>query len=273
MEHRVEQGLHGARARLVCGMVSPVSEPPGVRAIDAAALGGRTLRFYDFAMAAFVTIIICSNLIGANKVASLGVADLGPIGQIPLEFGAGILFFPISYVLGDVMTEVYGYARARRIVWAGFGASIFMAFMAWVIVELPPAPRYTNQAALETIFGNTWRIVGASLIAFWAGEFANAVVIARMKLWTNGRHLWARTIGSTVVGQGVDTAIFYPLAFYGVWDTGLLLNVMALNYALKVGWEAALTPATYAVVGWLKRAEGLDVFDRGTALTPFSTRV
>ncbi len=177
----------------------------GIVAVDAGALHGRTLRFYDFAMAAFVVILICSNLIGAGKPA---VVTLPVFGEV--KFGAGILFFPLSYVLGDVLTEVYGFARARRCVWAGFAASLFAAGMSWVVVSLPPAADWTGQAALASVFGQVPRIFLASIAAFWAGEIANAVTLSRMKLWTGGRMLWTRTIGSTVVGQGVDSLIFYP---------------------------------------------------------------
>ena len=239
-----------------------------VRTIEASALSGARLRYFDFVMAAFVTILLLSNVLGAGKVA---VIDLPGIGSWP--FGAGILFFPISYVIGDILTEVYGYARARRCIWAGFGALLFMAFMAWVVVELPPADNWEGQAAYEQVFGQVPRIVLASIIAFWAGEFVNAYVLARMKIWTHGRHLWSRTIGSTVLGQGVDSLLFYPLAFYGVWDNQTLLIVLATQWVLKVGWEAILTPVTYAVVGWLKQREGIDVYDEGTDFTPFRARV
>lgn len=249
-----------------------VHAPAGVLAVDARAVEGRSFRYYDFVMAAFVTVLIGSNLIGASKAATLGTWQLGPLGEVPIEFGAGVLFFPVSYIIGDVLTEVYGYARARRVVWAGFGAVLFIAFMSWVIVSLPPAPRFANQAALETVFGQVPRIVAASVLAFWAGEFANAIVMARMKLWTRGRHLWSRTIGSTAVGQGVDSLIFYPLAFWGVFDDQLVINIMVTAWVTKVAWEAFLTPVTYRVIGWLKRAEGVDVYDVGTSLTPFSTR-
>ena len=236
--------------------------------VDAGALHGRPLRYYDFVMAAFVTILLLSNLIGAGKVAQV---DLPLIGDWP--FGAGILFFPVSYVIGDVLTEVYGYARARRVVWTGFAALAFMAFMSWVVVNLTPAPDWTGQAAYEAVFGATPRIVLASMLAFCAGEFANSFVLARMKLWTGGRHLWSRTFGSTAVGQGVDSLIFYPVAFYGIWPNELLLTVLATQYALKVGWEALLTPVTYKAVGWLKRREGIDVYDSDTDFTPFTARV
>ena len=239
-----------------------------VRSIEAGALRGRPLRYFDLVMAAFVTILLLSNVLGAGKVAAI---ELPGVGLWP--FGAGILFFPISYVIGDILTEVYGYARARRCIWAGFGALLFMAVMAWVVVALPPAESWTGQAAYEAVFGQVPRIVLASIIAFWAGEFVNSYVLARMKLWTRGRHLWSRTIGSTVVGQGIDSLIFYPLAFYGIWETETLLVVLATQWALKVGWEALLTPVTYAVVGWLKRREGIDVYDEGTDFTPFRAKV
>jgi len=217
-------------------------------------------RYYDFIMAAFVAILLLSNLIGAAKVATLW----------GLTFGAGVLFFPLSYVIGDVLTEVYGYARARRVVWAGFAAMGFMSFMAWVVVALPPAAGWQGQPAYESVFGQTPRIVIASMAAFWAGELANAYILARMKILTQGRWLWMRTIGSTIVGQAIDSLIFYPLAFYGIWGNDLLLAVMLGNFALKVGWEAALTPLTYRVVGALKHREHEDFYDRKTNFTPFS---
>lgn len=230
----------------------------------------RQLRFYDFVMAAFVAILLLSNVLGAGKVATV---TLPGIGDWP--FGAGILFFPLSYVIGDVLTEVYGYARARRVIWAGTAAVLFMAFMAWVVVALPPAPGWGNQAAYEAVFGQVPRIVFASVAAFWAGELVNAYVLARMKVATGGRHLWARTIGSTVVGQGVDSVIFYPLAFMGAegWTTELVVTVLFTQWGLKVGWEVLLTPVTYAVVGWLKRAEGIDAFDVDTDFTPFRAKI
>src|SRR5688572_7127555 len=200
-----------------------------VRTIEASALSGTRLRYFDFVMAAFVTILLLSNVLGAGKVA---VIDLPGLGSWP--FGAGILFFPVSYVIGDILTEVYGYARARRCIWAGFGALLFMAFMAWVVVALPPAADWQGQAAYEQVFGQVPRIVFASIIAFWAGEFVNAYVLARMKLCTDGKHLWTRTIGSTVAGQGVDSLFFYPLAFFGVLDTETLLKVMLTQWLLKV---------------------------------------
>jgi hypothetical protein len=223
----------------------------------------RQFRAFDIVMAAFVAILLLSNVIGAGKVAELG----------GWTFGAGILFFPLGYVIGDVLTEVYGYARARRCIWVGFSALLFMAFMSWVVVSLPPAAGWEGQAAYESVFGQVPRIVFASIVAFWAGEFVNSFVLAKMKLWTKGKHLWSRTIGSTVVGQGIDSLIFYPLAFWGVWENSQVVTVMITNWALKVGWEVVLTPVTYAVVGWLKRHEGVDLYDDATDFTPFKTGV
>ena len=238
-----------------------------IRRVEGEALASARFRYFDFVMAAFVTVLLLSNVLGAGKVASI---PLPLIGDWP--FGAGILFFPLGYVIGDVLTEVYGYARARRCIWAGFTALLFMAAMSWVVVALPPAPDWEGQSAYEAVFGQVPRIVGASIVAFWAGEFANSLVLARMKVWTGGRALWTRTIGSTVVGQAVDSLLFYPLAFLGVWPTEQVVAVMGTNYLLKVGWEVLLTPLTYLVVNRLKRAEGVDAFDSGTDFTPFAVR-
>jgi uncharacterized integral membrane protein (TIGR00697 family) len=240
----------------------------GLKHVEAHEVAHRRFRYFDFVMVAFVTILLLSNVIGAGKVATV---DLPGIGEWP--FGAGILFFPVSYVIGDVLTEVYGFGRARRCIWTGFVALLFMAFMSWVVVALPPAPDWKGQEAYEAVFGQVPRIVFASMTAFWAGEFANSVVLAKMKVWTQGRHLWTRTIGSTVVGQGVDSLIFYPLAFWGAagWTNDLVLKVLATQWVLKVSWEVLLTPLTYAVVGFLKRREGFDVYDVDTEFSPFGT--
>ena len=211
-------------------------------------------------MAAFVAVLLCSNVIGSQKVAQ----------AFGFEFGAGILFFPISYIFGDILTEVYGYARARKVVWAGFSALVFASLMAWVIVMLPPATDFRNQAALETIFGSTPRIALASLFAFWCGEFCNSFTLAKMKVATNGKALWGRVVGSTVVGELVDSCIFYPLAFLGVWEISTIITIMFHNYLLKVLWEIMCTPITYKIVAFLKRAENEDYFDTGTNFTPFS---
>jgi hypothetical protein len=220
----------------------------------------RAYRYYDLVMAAFVTVLLCANVIGAAKVAQVG----------SFQFGAGVLFFPISYLFGDVLTEVYGYARARRVVWAGFSALIFASVMSAAILAFPPAEGWAHQAAYETVFGSTPRIVLASLTAYFCGEFCNSYVLAKMKLRTEGRLLWSRTIGSTVVGEAVDSAVFYPLAFLGSWPLSLVLSVMSANYLLKVGWEVVMTPLTYRIVNFLKRAESEDYFDRYTDFTPFS---
>ncbi len=241
-----------------------------VKSVSARDLGREPFRYFDFVMAAFVAIILLSNVIGAGKVAQIWLPG---VGYWP--FGAGILFFPISYVIGDVLTEVYGYARARRVIWAGTVAVLFMAFMSFVVVALPPAPDWKNQAAYETIFGQVPRIVFASVCAFWAGEFVNSYVLARMKLWTGGKQLWSRTIGSTVAGQAVDSLIFYPLAFWGAegWTNDLVIKVLLTQWVLKVSWEVLLTPFTYLVVNFLKAREGVDVFDDKTDFTPFRADV
>ena len=238
--------------------------------VEAEALRARPMRWFDFTMAAFVTVLLLSNVLGAGKVA---VIHLPVVGEWP--FGAGILFFPLAYVLGDVLTEVYGYARARRCIWAGTAAMLFMALMATVVVALPPARDWGGQAAYEQVFGQVPRIVFASILAFWAGEFANSFVMAKLKLLTAGKHLWTRTIGSTFVGQGIDSAIFYPLAFLGApgWTPDLVVTVMLTQWVLKVAWEVLLTPVTYAVIGFLKRREGVDVFDERTDFTPFRAAV
>ena len=229
---------------------------------------GRQYKYYDFVMAAFVCVLLCSNLIGAGKAAQLTLPGLGPV-----TFSAGVLFFPISYIFGDVLTEVYGYARARKVVWAGFAANAFASFMCWAVVAFPPAPGWPDQAAYEAVFGGTWRIVAASMLAYFCGEFCNSFVLAKMKVKTEGRWLWTRTIGSTIVGELCDTLVFYPLAFFGAWSNDVLVSVMIANYFIKVGWEVVATPITYRVVGFLKRAEHEDYFDRETDFTPFSLSV
>jgi queuosine precursor transporter len=226
----------------------------------------RNYRYFDLVLVAFVTVLVCSNLIGPAKIAQL---DLPVVGA--LTFGAGVLFFPISYVFGDILTEVYGYARARKVIWAGFGALAFASFMAAVVVALPPAPFWTHQPAYEVAFGNAPRIVAASMFAYFCGEFVNSYVLAKMKVMTQGRWLWTRTIGSTIAGEAVDSALFYPLAFYGagiIPDDKLPL-VMLAQFVAKVGVEVVFTPVTYKVVAWLKRAENEDFYDRRTDFNPF----
>ena len=236
----------------------------GVRPVE-----NRQYRYYDLVMAAFVTILICSNLIGPAKIAQLDLPILGVV-----TFGAGVLFFPISYVFGDVLTEVYGYDRARKVIWAGFAGLVFASVMASVVVALPPAPFWHNQGAYEIAFGSAWRIVLASMVAYFCGEFVNSFVLAKMKIRTAGRWLWMRTIGSTIAGEAVDSALFYPLAFYG---TGIipddkLPTVMLAQFVAKVCVEIAFTPVTYKIVNALKRAEQEDFYDRKTNFNPFALK-
>ena len=254
---------------------------PQLSRIDGTTGARRHFRYFDYMMAAFVGILLLSNLIGAAKLANVG----------GWTFGAGILFFPISYVLGDVLTEVYGYANARRCVWVGFFALLFMALMSFVVVAMPPSadwgcassgdPRFAEivaktskgavcQTTYDSVFGSTWRIVAASVIAFWAGEFVNSFVLARMKVWTQGRWLFTRTWGSTIFGQAVDSALFYPIAFLGTWTTQSVITVMITNWLFKVTWEIVLTPFTYWIVAFLKRHEGVDVYDTDTDFSPFA---
>jgi uncharacterized integral membrane protein (TIGR00697 family) len=206
----------------------------------------------------FVAVLIISN-IASSKIVVLG----------PFDFDGGTLLFPASYIFGDLLTEVYGYARSRRVIWTGFGALLAMTATLAVVGALPPAPGWTGQEAYEAILGQTPRIVAASLIAYFAGEFANSYVLAKMKVWTSGQRLWTRTIGSTLAGQAVDTGLFCAIAFLGVLPGDLLLRVIVSNYVFKVGIEAAFTPLTYRAVAFLKRREGLDHYDVGTDFNPF----
>ncbi|MGE5511613.1 MAG: queuosine precursor transporter [Bacteroidota bacterium] len=226
----------------------------------------RQYRYFDFVMVAFVVVLVCSNLIGPAKIAAIDLPLWGPY-----VFGAGVVFFPISYVFGDILTEVYGYSRARRVIWSGFAALAFAALMAAIVVALPPAPFWKHQEAYEIAFGNTWRIVAASMTAYFCGEFVNSYVLAKMKIWTEGRALWTRTIGSTIFGEAVDSAIFYPLAFYntGIIPNEALPTVMMAQFLTKTLVEVVFTPVTYAIVGFLKRAENEDYYDRNTDFNPF----
>lgn len=256
----------------------------------------RHYKYYDMVMAGFVTVLLCSNMIGPAKSCAIELPFAIPLLGSLLVFGAGNLFFPISYIFGDILTEVYGFARARKVIWAGFGAMIFYVLMSQVVLNIPPNPdekfNEQYQPALEIVFGAGWRIVAASILAFWLGDFVNSYVLAKMKVLTNGRHLWSRTIGSTLVGQGVDSLVFYPLGLadlrpilsaLGVTDPGVLnafngwefdtvAKTVVLNWAIKVSIEVVMTPATYAIVGFLKRAEREDYFDRQTDFTPFSLK-
>ena len=227
-------------------------------------------RYYDFVMAAFVTVLLCSNLIGAAKAAQVTLPLLGPV-----TFGAGVLFFPISYIFGDVLTEVYGYGRDRRVIWAGFGALLFAALMSSVVLALTPAADAFNisyQGHLEAVFGNTWRIVLGSMVAFWCGSFVNSYVMAKMKVRMQGRRLWMRTIGSTIAGELVDSSLFYVIAFYGIWPLHQVVAVTIVQYILKTGWEVVMTPLTYRVVAFLKRKENEDYYDTATDFNPFKLK-
>jgi uncharacterized integral membrane protein (TIGR00697 family) len=227
----------------------------------------RSYKYFDLIMAAFVAVLLCSDLVGVQKVSYVNLPFFGEY-----IYGAGVLFFPISYLFGDVLTEVYGYKRSRRVIWAGFGALVFASVMSYVVTSLPPARTMSpeQQDAVNLVFGQTWRIVLASLLGFWAGEFTNSVVLAKMKVLTEGKYLWMRTIGSTFAGEAVDSLIFYPLAFLGIWSNAQVISVMIGNYLIKVLWEVLATPITYTIVGFLKRVEHEDYFDRETDFNPFT---
>ena len=228
-------------------------------------------RYYDLLLTAFVVVLLCSNFIGAGKAAVVKLPYFGDC-----VFGGGILFFPIAYFFGDVLTEVYGYAYDRRAVWAGFAALVFAAIMAQIVIALPAAPGVymsNYQAGLVTVFGNSWRIALASMLSFWCGSFINSYTLAKMKIHTNGRFLWMRTIGSTAVGELDDSTLFYMLAFYGIWSTHEVIQVAAAQYILKTSWEILATPLTYFLVNFLKRKENEDYYDIGTNFTPFRVKV
>ncbi len=226
----------------------------------------KSYKYYDFIMAAFVCVLVCSNLIGPAKVTQINAPFVGT-----LTFGAGVLFFPISFIFGDILTEVYGYAASRRVIWAGFAGLAFASIMAWIIVALPPAPFWHNQAEYEVAFGNTWRISLAGLIAFAVGEFVNSFIMAKMKIVSAGKHLWQRTITSTVFGEVVDTTIFVPLAF---WNSGIIPNdkiplIIGAQIVAKITVEVAFTPIMYKIVAFLKSAEAVDYYDNKTNFNPF----
>jgi uncharacterized integral membrane protein (TIGR00697 family) len=210
----------------------------------------------------FVATLLTSN-IAAQKLFACG----------PFTFSGGILVFPISYVLGDVLTEVYGYARARQIIWAGLAGNFFMAVVLWIVITLAPAAGWTLQDQFAAVLGLVPRIVLASVVAYWAGEFSNSFVLAKLKILTKGRALWLRTISSTMVGQAVDTALFVVIGFAAVFPGWLMLRAIWSGWAFKVAYEAAVTPLTYMIVNWLKRREGIDTFDTRTRFTPFRLAV
>lgn len=221
----------------------------------------RSLRWLPVIAGIFVATFLIAN-VAANKVLQLG----------PLSVTGGVLVFPLSYILGDVLTEVYGYGRARIVIWTGFLASALMSLIFWLVGVLPAAPFWDNQAAWEAILGLTPRIVLASLVAYFAGEFSNSFTLAKLKILTRGRYLWMRTIASTLLGEGVDTVLFVVLAFGGVFVAADLVAIIASNYLFKVGFEVIATPWTYWVANGLKRAEGVDYFDYATDFNPFRLR-
>ncbi len=233
---------------------------------NASAVQPKAYRYFDLVMVTFVVVLVCSNLIGPAKAATLELSLVGAV-----TFGAGVLFFPISYVFGDILTEVYGYSRARRVIWTGFAALAFASVMAAVIVALPPAPGWENQKVYEIAFGNTWRIAGASMIAYFCGEFVNSYVLAKMKVATAGRYMRTRFVASTVAGEAVDSALFYPLAFWnsGVMPNELVLTLVVSQFLAKTGVEIVFLPLTTRIVTALKRAENEDVYDRDTDFNPF----
>jgi uncharacterized integral membrane protein (TIGR00697 family) len=229
----------------------------------------RSFKYLDALTTAFVVILLVSNLI-AQKVCLIGPFFTGRWSIGPFAVSGAVLLFPVTYIFGDVFTEVYGFAASRRAIWLGFFGTALLYVIGAVVIALPSAPGWRNQQAFATVFGFIPRILAASLVAFWAGEFANSYTMARLKLFTNGRRLWTRTIGSTVVGQAVDTVLVIILTFGGIYPARTLVNIILTGYALKVGYEVLATPLTYLVVHWLKRAEQADAFDRHESFNPFS---
>ncbi len=247
--------------------MSEVQSPPSpASAVTPPASGSqqthKSFKYYDLIMASFVTLLLCSNLIGSTKVWQIGY----------ITAGGTVLFFPITYLFGDILTEVYGYKRSRKVVWMGFAAMAFASFVSWVVLGLPPAPDWNHQNELEFVFGNTPRLVAGSLVAYFVGELSNSYVLAKLKVKTQGKMLWARFILSTIVGEGIDTIIFYPAAFFGFWPTHLLIQAMLTSYCLKVIWEVVMIPFTYKLVAFLKKAEQEDYYDYHTDFSPFSLK-
>lgn len=217
-----------------------------------------TFKYFDVIMALFVAVLLISNL-ASTKILTLWI----------FTFDGGTLLFPLSYIFGDILTEVYGYQRARKVIWTGFGAALLMSLVLWVVQLLPPAPDWPNQEAYESLLGFVPRIVLASLVAYFAGAFSNAFILSKLKIRTKGKFLWVRTIGSTIIGEGIDTAIFCFVAFYGLYPADVLLAIILSNYFFKTGVEVIFTPVTYKIVHFLKKHEQVDVYDRGISYNPF----
>src|SRR3989440_3018665 len=225
-----------------------------------------SFRYYDLLVHVFVVILLISNLVG-QKICTIPFIHF--FGHVPRVSGAQLLF-PITYIFGDIFTEVYGYGASRRAIWIAFFANILLTLVGVFVVWFPAAPEWTNQQAFEAVFYVVPRFVIASLVAFWLGEFTNSYTLAKMKLWTDGKWLWTRTVGSTVAGQLVDTTVLILIAFGGRESWLTMLNLILSGYIGKVLYEAAATPLTYLVVNKLKRAEGVDVYDRDTNFNPFA---
>ncbi len=221
----------------------------------------KSYKYLTLITVSFVSVLLISN------IASTKIVDLKWF-----VFDAGTLLFPLSYIFGDILTEVYGYKQSRKVVWMGFAMALLMSLVFIIVGKLPPAADWGNQAAYDTILGLTPRIVIASLIAFFVGEFSNSYILAKLKILTQGKWLWMRTIGSTIVGQFLDTTLFVVIAFYGILPTELLIAIIISNYIFKTGLEIVFTPVTYAVVNFLKKKENEDYYDTGTNFNPFSTK-
>ncbi|MCR4335178.1 MAG: queuosine precursor transporter [archaeon] len=206
----------------------------------------------------FVAVLLISN-IASTKILELGF----------FVFDGGTILFPLAYIFGDILTEVYGYKRARKVIWTGFAAALVMSVVFAIVGMLPSAADWPLQGAYDSILGVVPRIVIASLIAYFAGEFSNSFILAKMKIWSKGKALWKRTIGSTIIGEGIDTSIFVMVAFYGVFPDEVLIAIIISNYIFKVGVEVLFTPITYTIVGFLKKEEGIDVYDTNTDFSPF----
>lgn len=219
-------------------------------------------KYYDLLASIFIVVLLISNLVG-QKICAFG----------PFRVSGAQLLFPITYIFGDVFTEVYGYGASRRVIWIGFFASGLMAVMGVITVALPPAPEWPNQQAFATVFDFVPRLVIASLLAYWCGEFANSFTLAKMKIFTGGRYLWTRTVGSTVVGQAVDTVVLMIVAFGGRQNAGLIVRLIFSAYLFKVVYEVLATPLTYWIVGFLKQSESVDKYDYATRFTPFATEM
>jgi uncharacterized integral membrane protein (TIGR00697 family) len=222
----------------------------------------RHFKYFDALVALFVTVLLVSN-IASTKILTLWI----------FTFDGGTILFPLSYIFGDILTEVYGFKQSRRVIWLGFISALLMSLVFYIVQILPPANDWYNQQAFVTILGFVPRIVLASLLAYFAGEFSNSVILSRLKIFTNGKYLWTRTIGSTIIGEGIDTLVFCLVAFYGVLPGNVLLKVIISNYIFKCSVEILFTPLTYLIVGFLKKEEKIDVFDHGVKYNPFNFSV